>query len=453
MTSTTATWDRLKRAGLALVAVALAVLAVLLLLELGLRGAGWVALRARDDPASVAGARTILCLGDSWTYGMESGDPGRKSYPAQLHRMLQQQAGSPRFRVINRGIPGAHSRQINRGLAALLAEHRPSVVVLMMGGNNFFKPGDVAGRSWFSSWLRSPGRQAISGSKVLGLLHLLTRPREFIKAPPRARSLLARLHRALEEPATLAAYHRDGLGTPHAAAGHARAAEQCLYSGDLDCAEQRAQQALVARSLDPRATAVLAAAGRRRQGKFTPRAHEMLQQVVLHHPCFCPAQRLWLLALAQESPGTFCRLQDEVAEARSACPTRCHWLRGISALFERDVAQPAERMLREDLRLVHSVTRQHRARLLLLNYPTAGGQICGLQARPIIARYASRRGVPVLDLERLIGPVPMAGGGAHYGPDAHPNAVGYRKIASGVLRKLSSLGWLRRAPGAQASTD
>lgn len=84
---------------------------------------------------AVAGSRvapgaTVLALGDSLTYGTGAGLD--TSYPAVL-------AGLSGWNIINAGIPGDTSAQALARLSPLLAEHRPPLVLLSIGGNDFLR--------------------------------------------------------------------------------------------------------------------------------------------------------------------------------------------------------------------------------------------------------------------------------------------------------------------------
>lgn len=81
-----------------------------------------------------AGA-TVLALGDSITHG--TGAPPGAAYPALL-------AAATGWNVINAGVPGDTSAQGLQRLATLLDEHRPALVLLSLGGNDFLRRQDEA---------------------------------------------------------------------------------------------------------------------------------------------------------------------------------------------------------------------------------------------------------------------------------------------------------------------
>ena len=78
----------------------------------------------------LAAGSLVLALGDSITQGM--GAPAEAAYPAQL-------AGLTAWNVVNAGVPGDTSAQALARLPALLAEHRPALVIVSIGGNDFLR--------------------------------------------------------------------------------------------------------------------------------------------------------------------------------------------------------------------------------------------------------------------------------------------------------------------------
>lgn len=79
----------------------------------------------------VAAGATVLALGDSLTHGTGAGSEGA-SYPAVLARLTG-------WKVVNAGVPGDTSAQALARAPALLDEHRPALVLLGIGGNDFLR--------------------------------------------------------------------------------------------------------------------------------------------------------------------------------------------------------------------------------------------------------------------------------------------------------------------------
>jgi acyl-CoA thioesterase-1 len=94
--------------------------------------AGLTACSRRRTQASgmLAAGATVLALGDSITHG--SGADAGAAYPAQL-------AALTGWNVVNGGVPGDTAAQALERLPALLAEHRPALVILSIGGNDFLR--------------------------------------------------------------------------------------------------------------------------------------------------------------------------------------------------------------------------------------------------------------------------------------------------------------------------
>ena len=76
-----------------------------------------------------AGA-TVLALGDSLTFG--TGAPPPAAYPAVLAELTG-------WSVVNAGVPGDTAAQGAARLPALLDTHRPALVLVGLGGNDFLR--------------------------------------------------------------------------------------------------------------------------------------------------------------------------------------------------------------------------------------------------------------------------------------------------------------------------
>jgi lysophospholipase L1-like esterase len=73
--------------------------------------------------------KTIICFGDSVTFGCGAGGPG-KDYPAQLGKMTS-------FPVINSGINDETSGQAVKRLQNDVLDKDPIIVIVEFGGNDF----------------------------------------------------------------------------------------------------------------------------------------------------------------------------------------------------------------------------------------------------------------------------------------------------------------------------
>jgi tetratricopeptide (TPR) repeat protein len=154
-----------------LLALLLGSMVCLVALELSLRLAGACFLyrqRAESAEGGGAGSASILCLGESST-----ALGGADSYPRQLERILDEQAGDGRFEVINGARPGIDSSGVLRSLGEQLERYEPDIVTVMMGVNDelewFVELNDGHDDSALRSSLEGLGiyRLACYGSRVL----------------------------------------------------------------------------------------------------------------------------------------------------------------------------------------------------------------------------------------------------------------------------------------------
>jgi lysophospholipase L1-like esterase len=127
-------------------------------LEAGFAVGGWVFRRLQRAPERT-GRFTVLCVGDSYTWGV-----GGRSYPDQLQEILDQRSGPGVFRVINKGLGGSTTCAALDLLTTLPPGTRPDFVVLLSGTNN--------------TWNLQP-HQNLTGSDALHALLLKSRTYKF----------------------------------------------------------------------------------------------------------------------------------------------------------------------------------------------------------------------------------------------------------------------------------
>lgn len=82
------------------------------------------------DRDPIAAGSTVLALGDSLTYG--TGASPHSSYPAVLEELTG-------WRVENAGIPGETATQACERVADLLELHKPALLLVLVGGNDFLR--------------------------------------------------------------------------------------------------------------------------------------------------------------------------------------------------------------------------------------------------------------------------------------------------------------------------
>lgn len=132
----------MKRALQALLLVLLSALLLESLLQIGhaivvYRFSGGV---EPEQPAE--GLPRILCVGDSFTYGIGAGT-AEAAYPATLERLLRDEWGIE-SEVQNAGWPGQNSFEVWEKLAGQLASRAPSIVSILVGTNDQWQPASRA---------------------------------------------------------------------------------------------------------------------------------------------------------------------------------------------------------------------------------------------------------------------------------------------------------------------
>ncbi len=91
-----------------------------------LAGCGRKPVHAQTIPAGA----TVLALGDSLTSGV--GASAETAYPAVLQRLTG-------WKIVNAGISGDTSAGALQRLPGLLQQHRPALVIVSIGGNDFLR--------------------------------------------------------------------------------------------------------------------------------------------------------------------------------------------------------------------------------------------------------------------------------------------------------------------------
>jgi len=85
-------------------------------------------------------AYTILCSGDSFTYGL--GAPSNMAYPVQLERMLKDKFGGRNINVINKGGGGSNTAHLLYRSPYKIEDNiekiQPDIIVLLVGGQNLW---------------------------------------------------------------------------------------------------------------------------------------------------------------------------------------------------------------------------------------------------------------------------------------------------------------------------
>ncbi|MFC1666954.1 GDSL-type esterase/lipase family protein [Candidatus Omnitrophota bacterium] len=128
-----------------LILATLIVVMTLCLIEMGLRISGYIILKLNlsSSTSTIKDKRgvTILCLGDSYTFGL--GTDYHHSYPRQLEKILNERHKEPGFKVYNLGIPGSNSSQLLNKLQGNIDKYDPDLLIILTGRNDSWNFKDV----------------------------------------------------------------------------------------------------------------------------------------------------------------------------------------------------------------------------------------------------------------------------------------------------------------------
>jgi lysophospholipase L1-like esterase len=113
--------------------------ATFLLLELALQLGHVIVVLTHSprDSTSAGSAVTVLCVGDSYTFGVGANSP-EGSYPGQLQEILIDRLGSE-IRVSNAGWPSQNSYDVVSRLQSQLESSSPAFVSILVGTNDDWK--------------------------------------------------------------------------------------------------------------------------------------------------------------------------------------------------------------------------------------------------------------------------------------------------------------------------
>ncbi|MFC1593182.1 hypothetical protein ACFL4C_04130 [Candidatus Omnitrophota bacterium] len=117
----------------------MALFIVTFLLEIGLRIAGGMylkktSLKNQSLSSAAKNAYTILCLGNSYTYGAGAGPGG--SYPNHLQNMFDKKLKNRNINVINKGLLTLNSAELLQRLEGFIKQTNPDLIILRTGSPN-----------------------------------------------------------------------------------------------------------------------------------------------------------------------------------------------------------------------------------------------------------------------------------------------------------------------------
>ena len=485
--------------------VLLSLLTLVLLAEGGLRLAARISLSARDSGQKEDGARTFLAVGDSWTFGNESGDANKYSYPAQLQAQLDRKVGPGHYQVVNRGVPGNDSAKLRRDFPSLLKQVKPAGVVIQIGGLNWLGTdrmgkravpgwlvslGERQGASWLAEMrvVRLAGMLLASGEqqggkrseaqletmraglrKILNSREALDDKRGYPDLPldgclkegeARPERFMELLIRQGEK--VTAANARDPawrpetvmlqrliLQRPGCTGGLVALAEGCLHRGDLSCARGRLIAAKALLPHDLRLNLALIQVMKAEQEGWTVRLMKFVDRVWARHRTSVAMLRNQL-ELELDAKCNLCAMNAQVDNLLKQLPGT-PWLLKLKKYILGQIKSEAlwelrDRELREDLAALVAMAREAGVKVLLLNYADQEieGDPCSREFSAFYHAFSAAIGVGLVDIKGLL----IAGSNnpddaaSEYSDGGHPNARGYRKIAAKVMARMEAEGWL-----------
>ena len=383
-----------------LVSLVWGLLSCAVVLELTLRLVGmWVEAQGSDHRAHRQ--RTILCVGDSYTWGV--GATPDNTWPQALERLLNAQ-GTVRYRVVNRGMAGSNSTHLLDRLQANIDDTDPDLVILLTGSANFLWTD--YGSSAFPRSVAGRAHNALHSVRLVRLGLLLSQQLAPDFEALRVRLLFRPTYRLLQR-------------TP---------AQAYLEAWDL-MKRERFRAALVlleklkeiegeqaeARILETQAWMCL---GDRH------RAVQALARAQVLGP-----SRPWLASLIE----MFRRHLDGRVDILLSAPAYdlgFGHLRAIRSTGLEESCRPVLDWMRRDMRAIMGILQRNRLRVLLLSYPN--------QAASLAMEEASRTyGLPLVDIEGAFRDLPHRAD--YFVSDGHCNDAGYQLMARTMLPTVLQL--------------
>lgn len=345
-------------------------------------------------------AYTILCAGDSFTYG--AGAPAESSYPRQLEGLLKARFPGRAFRVVNGGEVAQNTAQALRWLPGALAKVKPDCVVLLSGGANSWNYWGYRSGPGPASW---PFYERI---RLLRLARLLWRSAARPESGPESRPRLK-----AAGPAQIACMNANHKAAD-SAAGLKNALELCEKAAAVDGRDVLSMANLGMLHINYGS----AEEGLRWLKKAVEIAPENNQ---LYSSIYAGYLRLNNRAEAEKW------LKLGAIKSGGAAP----------AAFSGGLDTGA--WLRKDLDGIIDLVAARKIGLIMQNYPSVGGDLAGTRrASEIIREVAAARGVPFVDQGAVFARLTANGQRDEYfaRKDPHCSARGYGVMAAQVADAL-----------------
>ncbi len=457
------TW--LARVATLLAVVIAALLTLALLAEGGMRLAAWVSLSARESGPAPSGARTVLAIGDSWTFGDESGDPARFSYPAQLQGLVDKKYGAGRMKIINRGRVGFDSPEVRGRLPKILKTHRPWGIVVQVGGVNWIG-ADRIGQRAVPPWLVRLSKRKfwghLAGFRVVRLVGMLTASPEkqgrarkeaelerlrtrldklvnsrearsdrrawpappilgcLAQGEPPASNLAALLTRYGGTPPekvrkrahTWVQYKPEAVARllaarPTCSGAHILTAEACLNDQDLSCAKAHLNSAAAVAAANFRYRLLHLDYTIIKEKTWPEETFQLFESLFILSPKSIPSYRFKLRQEAERA-AQICHIETTVKwllVRLSGTP----WLERIREFINKqyrrkELWELRDGELREDLTAILAVAREAGVKVMLLNYAPRkrGSTQCNRSLGSIYDEVHSALDVPLVDIRGLL---------------------------------------------------
>lgn len=156
----------LRRLALVVFGIVVALVAIEATLQVGAWYLRW---RGRPEPTAWGvGARRVVCLGDSNTYGLYLQRP--QAYPAQVQQRWDARPSLPRVEILNLGVPGTNSSKLRKNFDRILHSLAPDVALIMIGANDSWTVPVPLGEG-----VTTPLQRLWSRSRVFRLLYMMRR--------------------------------------------------------------------------------------------------------------------------------------------------------------------------------------------------------------------------------------------------------------------------------------